>query len=54
MVVVLYLAVVGLMRLAFAGFGTDHVAGLFLAFAAALLLGVPARRTTPCGGGAFR
>jgi uncharacterized protein len=36
----LYLAVVALMRLAFVGFTTDRVAGLFLAFAAALLLGV--------------
>ena len=35
----LYVAVVGLMRLAFVGFTTDHVAGLFLAFAAALLVG---------------
>jgi membrane protease YdiL (CAAX protease family) len=37
---VLYIGVVALMRLAFVGFTTDHVAGLFLAFAAALLLGV--------------
>lgn len=37
---VLYLAVVALMRTAFVGFGTDQVAGLFLCFAAALLLGV--------------
>jgi len=36
----LLLGVVGLMRLAFVGFSTDQVAGLFLAFAAALLLGV--------------
>jgi membrane protease YdiL (CAAX protease family) len=36
----LYLAVVALMRLAFVGFTTDHVGGLFLSFAAALLLGV--------------
>ena len=36
----LYLGVVALMRLAFVGFTTDHVAGLFLAFASALLLGV--------------
>jgi len=35
----LYLAVVGLFRLAFDGFGTDRVAGLFLTFAAGLLLG---------------
>lgn len=35
-----YVGVVALMRLAFVGFTTDHVAGLFLAFAAALLLGV--------------
>ena len=35
----IYLGVVALMRLAFVGFGTDHVAGLFLAFACALLLG---------------
>jgi len=39
-IVVLYIAVVGLMRLAFVGFGTDHVAGLFVSFAAALLVGV--------------
>ena len=36
----MYVAVVGLMRLAFVGFTTERVAGLFLAFAAALLLGV--------------
>ncbi len=36
----LYLGVVVLMRLAFVGFGTEHTAGLFLCFAAALLLGV--------------
>ena len=36
---VLYVGVVLLMRLAFVGFGVDHVAGLFLCFAAALLLG---------------
>jgi membrane protease YdiL (CAAX protease family) len=36
----LYVGVVALMRLAFVGFTTDRVAGLFLAFAAALLLGV--------------
>jgi membrane protease YdiL (CAAX protease family) len=35
-----YVAVVALFRLAFAGFGTDRVAGLFLSFAAGLLLGV--------------
>ncbi len=36
----LYVAVVALMRLAFTGFTEDHVAGLFLAFGSALLLGV--------------
>jgi uncharacterized protein len=36
----LYLSVVVLFRLAFVGFGLDHVLGLFLSFAAALLLGV--------------
>lgn len=36
----LYLAVVGLYRLAFVGFTTDSVAGLFLSFAGGLLLGV--------------
>lgn len=36
----MYVGVVALMRLAFVGFTTDHVAGLFLSFAAALLLGV--------------
>ncbi|HET7899778.1 MAG TPA: type II CAAX endopeptidase family protein [Candidatus Nanopelagicales bacterium] len=36
----LYVAVVALMRWAFVGFGTDQVAGLFLCFAAALLIGV--------------
>lgn len=35
-----YVAVVGLFRLAFDGFGTDRVAGLFLSFAAGLLTGV--------------
>jgi membrane protease YdiL (CAAX protease family) len=39
-VALLYVAVVALMRLAFVGFTTEHVAGLFLAFATALLLGV--------------
>jgi hypothetical protein len=39
-IAVLYVGVVLLMRLAFVGFTTDHVAGLFLSFAAALLLGV--------------
>jgi uncharacterized protein len=38
--VALYATVVGLFRLAFAGFTTDRVAGLFLAFAAGLILGV--------------
>jgi membrane protease YdiL (CAAX protease family) len=36
----LYVGVVVLFRLAFTGFGTDRVAGLFLSFAAGLLLGV--------------
>ena len=36
----LYVGVVALMRLAFVTFGTDHIPGLFLSFAAALLLGV--------------
>ncbi|MFL6286829.1 MAG: hypothetical protein ACJ73L_00340, partial [Actinomycetes bacterium] len=36
----LYLAVVALLSLAFRGFGTDHTPGLFLSFAAALLVGV--------------
>jgi membrane protease YdiL (CAAX protease family) len=35
-----YVVVVGLFRLAFDGFGTDRVAGLFLSFAAGLLAGV--------------
>jgi len=35
-----YVGVVGLFRLAFEGFGTDRVAGLFVSFAAGLLLGV--------------
>jgi membrane protease YdiL (CAAX protease family) len=39
-IAVMYVGVVALMRLAFVGFTTDHVAGLFLCFAAALLLGV--------------
>lgn len=39
-VVLLYAGVVGLFRLAFVGFTTDSVAGLFLAFAAGMLLGV--------------
>ncbi|HSJ45229.1 MAG TPA: CPBP family intramembrane glutamic endopeptidase [Euzebyales bacterium] len=36
----LYLAVVGLFRLAFVGFTADRVLGLFLAFAGGLILGV--------------
>jgi hypothetical protein len=36
----LYVAVVGLLSLAFRGFGTAHTPGLFLSFAAALLVGV--------------
>ena len=36
----LYVVVVALFRLAFEGFGTGRVAGLFLAFAAGLVLGV--------------
>lgn len=36
----LYVAVVALMRLAFVVFGTEHIPGLFLSFAGALLLGV--------------
>ena len=39
-IAVTYVGLVALMRLAFVGFTTDHVAGLFLSFAAALLLGV--------------
>jgi membrane protease YdiL (CAAX protease family) len=39
-IAVMYVGVVALMRLAFVGFTTDHVAGLFLCFGAALLLGV--------------
>jgi membrane protease YdiL (CAAX protease family) len=39
-IVTMYVGVVALMRLAFVGFTTDRVAGLFLSFAAALLLGV--------------
>lgn len=37
---VLYVGVVGLFRLAFVGFGTDRVLGLFLSFAGGLLVGV--------------
>jgi len=36
----LYLAVVGLLAVAFRGFGTDRTLGLFLCFGAALVLGV--------------
>jgi uncharacterized protein len=36
----LYLTVVGMFRLAFTGFTTDRVAGLFLTFAGGLILGV--------------
>ena len=36
----LYIAVVGLLRLAFVGFGTANLWGLFFSYAAALLLGV--------------
>ena len=40
MIAVLYVAVVAVMRLAFVVFGTEHIPGLFLSFAGALLLGV--------------
>lgn len=40
MIAALYLAVVGLLRLAFVVFGTSNLWGLFLSYAAALLLGV--------------
>lgn len=39
-IVALYAVIVGLFRLAFGVFGTDRVGGLFLSFAAALLVGV--------------
>lgn len=39
-IALMYVGVVALLRLAFVGFTTDRVAGLFLSFAAALLLGV--------------
>lgn len=39
-IVVLYVAVVALFRLAFVGFGTDRLLGLFLSYATGLLLGV--------------
>ena len=39
-VAVFYVAVVALFRLAFTGFGTGRVAGLFLSFAAGLIVGV--------------
>jgi hypothetical protein len=39
-IAVLYVVTVALFRLAFGVFGTDRVAGLFLSFAAALLVGV--------------
>jgi uncharacterized protein len=39
-IAVFYVAVVAAMRLAFVVFGTDHIPGLFLSFALALLLGV--------------
>lgn len=39
-IAIIYLGVVALLGLAFVGFTTDRVAGLFLSFAAALLLGV--------------
>ncbi len=38
-IAVMYAAVVGLLAAAFRGFTTDHVAGLFLCFAGALLVG---------------
>jgi hypothetical protein len=49
---VLYLAVVGLFRLAFTLFTTDNVAGLFVTFALGLLLGVGDRWPTTSGSGA--
>jgi len=39
-IAVFYVTVVALIRLAFVVFGTDHIPGLFLSFAGALLLGV--------------
>ncbi len=48
---ILYLAVIGLMRLAFVGFGVDQTLGLFLAFGAALLLGT-VRAGGACGAAA--
>jgi uncharacterized protein len=39
-IAILYVVVVALMRLAFVAFGTDRIPGLFLTFAAALLVGV--------------
>jgi membrane protease YdiL (CAAX protease family) len=39
-ITVLYLTVVALFRLAFEGFGTDRVPGLFVSFATGLILGV--------------
>lgn len=52
----MYLAVVGLLRLAFAGFTTANVTGLFLAFAAALLVGAagPVIYTVWFGNGSVR
>ncbi len=38
-IAVIYVAVVALMRLAFVGFTTDNTLGLFLSFAAALIMG---------------
>lgn len=38
-IAVIYVAVVALMRLAFVGFTTDNTLGLFLSFAAALIIG---------------
>ena len=55
-IAILYVAVVALIGLAFVGFGTDHIPGLFLSFAAALLLGVlgPVIYTVWTTGGALR
>jgi hypothetical protein len=55
-IAIFYVAVVALMGLAFVGFGTDHIPGLFLSFAAALLLGVlgPVGYTVWTRGGSLR
>jgi hypothetical protein len=53
-IALLYVGVVALFRLAFGYFTISSVTGLFLCFAAGMVLGVVGPSSTPCGSGADR